>query len=334
MGSIDLDKSPATDDLLSEQAMDESVVENADPAPELLTELAKPAEATVDNSESVKSALKKNQTNGASEAPTKPETTVTETITVQEKDTPLMTVTEKVTKSIPATEANTAVKPTAPVKSDEVDDGDDDDATSYTKASVFADLEKNPNRLNPAGAWPPPIFFDSLNASDQERFYLEHRWYAQWSYYDQKASQAKTIYQRLQLIIGIGSVTVPVLVGLNASNEVARNGLQLVTVAISLMVAASAAIESVKTYGDNWRTFRAAAEELNREKSLYDAHAGPYRRAKSRFLLFVERCEDIIAKQNGAWIAFKDDGGKDKDEDGDGIPDSQSGTSGNGALKP
>ncbi|MEQ8676465.1 MAG: DUF4231 domain-containing protein [Aggregatilineales bacterium] len=335
MGSIDIDKSPSPDDLIDTPDTTESVVENAAPAPELTREISE--EVTTEVAQDVV----ENTTDPTSDTP--------ESTTEPDKDIPAMTLSEKVAKPIakpiPASEPNGATKPTEeptfakPVdpikaeinarKAEKDEDESEEDLIDYTKASVFANLEENPNRLKPGGQWPPPIFFDSLNASDQERFYLEHRWYAQWSYYDQKATQAKTIYQRLQLIIGIGSVTVPVLVGLNASNEVARNSLQLITVAISLMVAASAAIESVKTYGDNWRTFRGAAEELNREKSLYDAHAGPYRRAKSRFLTFVERCEDIIAKQNGAWIAFKDES-KDKDEDGDGIPDGQSGTVGNG----
>lgn len=187
------------------------------------------------------------------------------------------------------------------------------------QASQDNTSKKNPNFLEPAGVWPPPIYVNSATASEHERFYVEHRWYMQWSYYDDKAAHAKRWYQLLQLVIGIGSVTVPVLVGLTPTSVDARYWIQGFTVAISLIVAAAAAIENVKKYGDAWRNYRGAAEELAREKTLYDVGSGPYRQAQKPFLLFAERCEDVIAKQNGAFFALKEEGEADKD--GDGKPD-------------
>lgn len=168
--------------------------------------------------------------------------------------------------------------------------------------------QKPRNIITPTGAWPPPIYVDA-SATEQESYYMEHRWYTQWNWYDTKASQAKKEYQRLQIMIGIGSVTVPVLVSLApiAVDTTGRNALTLITVFISLLVAAAAAIENVKNYGEAWRTYRSAAEDLKREKSLYDVRSGPYRKSKRPFLLFVERCEDIMAKQNGSWAAPKEE---------------------------
>lgn len=162
--------------------------------------------------------------------------------------------------------------------------------------------------LNPTGAWPPPIFIDP-SASDGERYYMEHRWYTQWSYYDGKASAAKQLYHRYQLIGVIGAGVVTALVGLSpiATDITVRNGLTVATVMISLLVTSATAIEAVKSYGDEWRNYRAAAEELKREKSLYDVRSGSYRKAKKPFLLFVERCEEIMAKQNGSWAALREE---------------------------
>jgi len=159
--------------------------------------------------------------------------------------------------------------------------------------------------LTPKSTWPPPVFM-TAQSSDQERFYMEHRWHAQWSWYDKRASDAKTTHQRLQLIIGIGSVTVPVLVGFSLFDQLGVGiAQQILTVAISLAVAIASAVENVLKPGDNWRSFRAAAEELTREKAMYDVKAGPYRRTKNPFQLFTERCEDIIAKQNGQWLQMQ-----------------------------
>jgi hypothetical protein len=158
-----------------------------------------------------------------------------------------------------------------------------------------------------SGGWPPPLFV-RRNAGEVEAYYMKHRWQAQWLYYDAKATDNKKNYQALQLLIGVGSVAVPVLLGLQWVPS-------LVPVAISLLVAAAAAVENVKKYGDNWRTYRKAAEDLQREKALYDAQTGPYRRAKVSFLRFVERCEEVIAEQNGQFLQRQEETEKDRKED-------------------
>ncbi|HEX2620550.1 MAG TPA: DUF4231 domain-containing protein [Phototrophicaceae bacterium] len=168
------------------------------------------------------------------------------------------------------------------------------------------DLSSDRYTLVPKGTWPPPIYVDP-SASEQERHYIEHRWHAQWDWYDKRASNAKNVYQRLQIIIGVGSVTVPVLIGFTPSSTDVREILQVATVALSLTVAIAAAIENVKKYGDNWRNFRGAAEELLREKALYDVRSGPYRKTKTPFLLFVQRCEEIMTKQNGSFLQLAED---------------------------
>jgi len=96
-------------------------------------------------------------------------------------------------------------------------------------------------------------------------------------------------------------------------NEGIEFALYLLTILVSLSVAAASAIETVKHYGDSWRSYRTATEELQREKSMYDMMAGPYRRSTNPFLLFVERCEDIMAKQNGNFAPLKEEETKGED---------------------
>jgi len=139
--------------------------------------------------------------------------------------------------------------------------------------------------------WPPPLYLPG-SAGMSEKYYMKHRWQSQWLWYDKKAAENKTKHQALQVLIGVGSVAVPVLLGLQ---EPWRD----FAVWVSLIVAAAASIENVKKYGDNWRSYRRAAENLSREKSLYDVGAGPYRSTKRPFARFVERCEEVIAQQNG-----------------------------------
>ena len=160
-------------------------------------------------------------------------------------------------------------------------------------------------------AWPPPIFMKK-NMPYEQRFYLENRWYGQWQFYDSKASFNKKWYFRLQFIIVVFSVIVPVLVGFGPSlatalanvwpNVAVRTIIDILTVLLSLMVAVAAAVEGLFGYGDNWRTYRTAAEDLSQEKYMFDVGAGNYVGNANPFAHFVERVEDIIAQQNGRWV--------------------------------
>ena len=126
---------------------------------------------------------------------------------------------------------------------------------------------------------------------------------AQWEWYDQKATFFKKRYLRIQVGVGIMSGIVPVLVAINSPNADIVDLLKLGAIALSLMVTVLTVWENVYKHGDNWRTYRGAAEDLAREKAMYDMKAGHYKRVKNPFMRFVERTEEIIGKQNGQWLS-------------------------------
>lgn len=159
-------------------------------------------------------------------------------------------------------------------------------ATTPVPAPVDSEEEKKLLE----STWPPPLY-TPRSATLSEKYYMKHRFQNQWLWYDKKAAENKNKHQFLQVVIGVGSVAVPVFLGIEALRSYA--------VWVSLVVAAAASIENVKKYGDNWRSYRRAAENLNREKALYDVQAGPYKASKRPFARFVERCEEVIAQQNG-----------------------------------
>lgn len=164
--------------------------------------------------------------------------------------------------------------------------------------------------ITPEPKWPPPILLHK-DADASERHYMEHRWYGQWSYYDQRAEQNKQRYLLLQRIIVIGSVSVPVLISIGPSiqaafagtgGEAARAVLDIITIALSLGVAIAAGLEQLYKYGEYWSSYRNAAEELMQEKALFDTLSGPYKESEHPFMAFVNATEEIIAQQNGRWI--------------------------------
>jgi hypothetical protein len=171
--------------------------------------------------------------------------------------------------------------------------------------------------LMPDAAWPPPIFLRK-SVSAQERFYMANRWHSQWQYYDKKATEAKNTYFNVQRLVVIGSVIVPVIVSLGSSlatvletmnifgwqvpSGAGRPIIDVITVAVSTTVAVAAAIESLYKFGDDWNSYRSAAEELLAEKSFYDMQSGPYASNPNPFATFVDRTEGIIANQNGKYF--------------------------------
>jgi len=167
--------------------------------------------------------------------------------------------------------------------------------------------------LMPSAAWPPPIFIRK-SVSAQERFYIENRWHSQWSYYDKKATDAKKVYFSIQRFVVVGGVIVPVIVGLGYSLSTivesmfampvgaGRPWIDIITVVISATIGIAAAVESLYKFGDDWNSYRSAAEELLAEKSFYDMQSGPYANNPNAFATFVDRTEGIIANQNGKYF--------------------------------
>ena len=174
--------------------------------------------------------------------------------------------------------------------------------------------------LTPSGQWPPPIYITDAT-SDQERYYMEHRWHAQWDWYDQKASFYKKRHLFIQVMIGIMSGAVPVLVAINSQDVNIAELLKLSAIVLSFLVTVFTVWENVYKHGDNWRSYRGAAEDLAREKAMYDMEVGPYKRVKNPFSRFVERTEDIIAKQNGQWLSQMSQSHEEEDKNDDNASD-------------
>jgi len=208
--------------------------------------------------------------------------------------------------------------PVTPAPSTNGTNGSNGSTTSYqvtVPAAPAVDTSGNYSAyvLNVDVPWPPPVFARP-SMKPEERFYLENRWYSQWSFYDKKANQSKKNYLTLQQIIVIGSVIVPVLVAfgpnlvtiIDSNSEsgrlLVRFVIDVITVVISTAVAVAAAWEGLHKNGDAWTTYRRAAEEMQQEKFTFDVRTGRYSNNTDAFARFVERCEEIMAQQNGRFI--------------------------------
>jgi hypothetical protein len=113
-----------------------------------------------------------------------------------------------------------------------------------------------------------------------------------------KSTQSQRRYYRLRMVTVVGAVMLPALVGLDGIAHPWDNLLRAVTWTVSLVTAASAAVEGFFRFGERWRTYRRTAEQLKTEGWLYLQLAGPYAvdGADHRGLYgaFVNRVEEIM----------------------------------------
>ena len=122
---------------------------------------------------------------------------------------------------------------------------------------------------------------------DKQEHYLQNRWQDQEEYHAKKATRYKRWHLGLQVMVALGAVSVPVLLGITSVPKVAPT-------LLSLLVAIATAIENVFHFGENWRSFRYVSETLKRERFLFEVGAGPYKSSKTALLRFVENCESVI----------------------------------------
>jgi Protein of unknown function (DUF4231) len=142
----------------------------------------------------------------------------------------------------------------------------------------------------------------SLNA---EQYIAERlKQYKDW--YDKKAVRHKALYLRMKASSVIGGAIVPVLVNIDNPTWTFQgiSPIKLVVTLISLMVVIFVALESVFHYREQWKNYRSTAEQLERERLMFQTRVGHYGSLddSAAFRLLVERVEEAIAAENAATL--------------------------------
>ena len=131
--------------------------------------------------------------------------------------------------------------------------------------------------------------------SDKEEQYLRERWNVQRDYYSKAAKRNKQWHQTLLCVGSIGAVVVPVLLSIP---EIPK----WLPITVSLLVSIALVLDNTLHFGDNWQAFRRTLEALKREQIYYKHGLEPYSDAPSAFLLFVQRCEDIMGLEGKSYF--------------------------------
>ena len=139
---------------------------------------------------------------------------------------------------------------------------------------------------------------DALALEPAQKSYLLARWLDQVSWLESKAAKSQKRYYRLRTITVVGAVIVPALVGLHGLGGELGTIVRAATWVVSLVTAASAAIEGFFRFGERWRTYRRTAEQLKTEGWLYFQLAGRYgvdgAGHAALYGAFVNRVEEIV----------------------------------------
>ncbi|MGI0492947.1 DUF4231 domain-containing protein [Alkalinema pantanalense CENA528] len=139
----------------------------------------------------------------------------------------------------------------------------------------------------------------TIDLDELQKYYLTARWLDQVLWIESRASQSRDWHYRLRVTAIIGSVLVPILVGINPGLEGGqKDAWRYLTTGISAVVAGATAIEQFFNYGERWRNYRRAAEELKSQGWQYFELCGPYNNTTHRqgFSKFHEAVEDIIRR--------------------------------------
>lgn len=142
-----------------------------------------------------------------------------------------------------------------------------------------------------------------LSEGQQDSF--RSRWLDQVVWMESRAAKAQRFYYRLRLLTVIGAVTVPALVSLTTLEGTWGDAAKVLTWCVSLLVAASAAVEGFFQFGQRWRGYRGTVERLKMEGWLYLQQAGPYAASRSHaetFAVFAARVEELIKTEVDVYL--------------------------------
>jgi hypothetical protein len=141
---------------------------------------------------------------------------------------------------------------------------------------------------------------DSIDLPDYQLQFLRSRWLDQVLWLERAAGHARRRYYTLRLITVLGAVVIPALLSLDLTGDT-ETAVKWITFAISLLVAASAAVEGFFHFGARWRHYRGTVERLKSEGWSFAELSGPYRRRdgthRDVFSDFVARVEQTLGQE-------------------------------------
>ena len=133
--------------------------------------------------------------------------------------------------------------------------------------------------------------------------YLKERVDHQILWYDKKAIRYRIMYVRIQMLIMLFALFVPILLIFSLFYPISNLLITLVASSFSVITAFLVALQSFQNYKEQWAAYRTTAESLKSEKYLFSTQSGKYAGCdeKEGFDLFVSNIEGTIAQEQTQW---------------------------------
>lgn len=147
---------------------------------------------------------------------------------------------------------------------------------------------------------------DSLALTADQLHFVRSRWLESILWMEAAAQRTRRRYYALRLVTVVGAVIVPALVSINAVGHTTPTVTWL-AFSISLVVAASAAVEALFRLGERWRHYRALVEELKTSGWNFQQLTGPFAQngatQTTAFTRFADAVNDILKRETETFIA-------------------------------
>ncbi len=113
------------------------------------------------------------------------------------------------------------------------------------------------------------------------------------AFYDRGAVKAKRWFRGLSIYLILISAVLTLWIALGTAEDSCR----WLRAAISASIGVATALLSHLKCQENWLSYRASWDAIERERRLYDAGAGEYKGVADKDTLFVERVEAIRTRE-------------------------------------
>jgi hypothetical protein len=137
---------------------------------------------------------------------------------------------------------------------------------------------------------------EELGLSNLHRQYLRSRWMEQVLTLEHETSRAARRHHAVRLTTVIGSLIVLVLVSMRFDDPNWISASRYLSIAFSLLVTLSVALEQVYQYGERWRKNESMVERLKAEGWRFLQLSGHYRRYRTHaeaFPIFANQIEEL-----------------------------------------
>lgn len=138
--------------------------------------------------------------------------------------------------------------------------------------------------------------------------YLEERYESQTTWYRRRARQNQRSYYVLKVYAVCAAAAIPVVSALEIPLEIIG--------ALGASIAALEGLAAVFKFHENYLNYRTTAETLKKEFQFFNTRTGEYRSASEPEVLFVERVEAVISRENALWLET----GRDRQQTGAAAP--------------